>query len=350
MNLSPLAGEDLPVVKVVTPISKASVRQIELPGSFEPLADVALYAKATGYLEILKVDIGDRIKKGELICRIAAPELVADLKKAEARLDLESHRLDLARLTGERLEGLLKDEPVAVTRQQVDEAQAEIGVANARLEEAGAELQSLRALVGYLEISAPFNGVLTERKVDPGDFIKSAASGDAAPVGRLMNDDSIRIFVYVPEESALLLSTGDPASVSLDAMPGGTFQGLVSRFAGALNPDSRTMRTEIRLPNADHKFRPGMYAHVKLSIKTGGATLAVPSSAVSQSGQKAVVYVVRDQTLHLQEVKTGYDDGKTVEIVSGLEPADKVVVSGRQSLKTGQAVTVVQSSLESLSD
>lgn len=343
------AQQDLPRVQVIAPSAGEEFREIELPGTLEPLADVTLYAKTSGYLQVLKVDIGDRVKKNDLICRIAAPELVAELNKTEARVRMEGHQLELARLTGERLAGLLKDEPGAVTSQQVDEAQAGIGIAEARLAEARAEFKSLRALVGYLEIRSPFNGIFTERKVDPGDFIKSAAAGDAMPVGRMMNDDSIRIFIYLPEEFTPLLTTGAPASIILDALPGITFQGSVSRFAGALNPDSRTMKTEIMLPNVDHKLRPGMYAHVKLRLKTGGAPFVIPSSAVGQAGQIATVYVVKDRTLRLQEVKTGYDDGKIIEVVSGLGPGDQVVVSWRENLKEGQEVRAVLSSLESLS-
>ena len=257
LNISPAAGEDLPAVKVIAPASKASVREIELPGTLEPLADVALYAKATGYLEILKVDIGDWVKKGELICKIAVPELVAELEHLEARVKIETHQLELAVLTSDRLARLHEDEPGAVTSQQVDEAAAGVRVAEGRLAEARAKVSAGKALVSYAEIRSPFNGIVTERNVDVGDFIQSASSsGNTMPLGRVMNVDSIRIFVSLPEDLAPLLTAGAPASVRFDALPGGSFQGLVSRFAGALNPDSRTMKTEIRLPNADHKLRP----------------------------------------------------------------------------------------------
>lgn len=221
---------------------------------------------------------------------------------------------------------------------------AEARAAAARLRAAGSRSAhaAASALAGYTRIVAPFDGVVIERLADTGALLQNAAGSQSAARGvvRLARDASLRIVIPVPEASVARVRRGQAALIAADAFPGQEFRGTVTRFAGAVDPRSRTMLTEVEIPNPGYRLRPGMYARVTLTLETHAQALSIPSEAVMGPEEKRFVYTVAEGRAHRTPVTVGVDDGKLSEIKEGLQPGDQVVVLGRDTLVDGAAVTV----------
>ncbi|MCH8086239.1 MAG: efflux RND transporter periplasmic adaptor subunit [Chloroflexi bacterium] len=329
-------------MEVAQPTFRGDVQPMTLPGTLEPLSDVKIFAKASGYLHSLEVDIGDRVRKGAVIATLYIPEMLSEMTALEAGVTMKEAQLALDRLTRERLRELREEASGAIREQDLDEAAAKVKMVEADLARSRAEVQHLQTLMDYAKIRAPFGGIVTERYVNEGDFIHSAAnSPNAAPIVRLMDDRIMRLFVFVPERHVLQVAVGTRADITLDALQGKQYQGAVSRFASALAPETRVMRTEIQIPNVSRELRSGMYAHVTLHLETTGEVLLVPSTAIKLQEGRPVLFVVRDGVVYQQRVALGADDGKSVEILEGVHATDQVVVSSRENLHDGLRVQIV---------
>lgn len=352
------AEESLPVVTVVEPARRAAVQTITLPASVEAIEKATLYAKVSGYVQWIKVDKGDRVKKSEVLAQLEVPEVEKEYQSAQASLaeaQAEHERAEadanLKRMTYQRTQGVRDLEPTVVSSQEVDVARAasETATGNARLakarvDKASAELEKLQVLSDFAKVSAPFDGVVTERFVDPGALIQAGSNSSGSPVVSVASIDQVRVYVSVPEAEVSEVARGIAAKVRLDASPGKQLTGKVTRFADALDPQSRTMKTEIDLPNSDHRILPGMFGSVTLELSADPKAMFLPDQSVRQdSAGNKFVYVVEMDRLRKVPIQTGQDNGTETQVF-GLRGDEPVVLSGPENLQEGTHVKAVRSS------
>src|SRR5437899_10395607 len=319
-------------VQTIHPKRGEIVHRLTLPGNVMAYQEATLYAKVAGYLKTISVDKGDTVKQGDLLAEIEAPEMLADLVKAKA--EAEAAQLDYKRVTDAQ-----KKASDLVVPQTVDAAKAKSGV-----EAAG--LQRIETLLRYAKIPAAFSGVITNRWVDPGALIPAATSSSAAKsaaVLTLMDFTTVRIDVAVPDTEAPFMKKDLPVKVTVDELPGRTFQGAITRFSYALDESTKTMATEIEISNSELALRPGMWASVEIELQKKENALLVPAEALVTEKDKMSVFVVRDRKAVKVPVVTGFDDGASVEILKGCGPTEAIIVAGKQSVTDGQKVQATES-------
>jgi RND family efflux transporter MFP subunit len=350
----------LPVVTVVEPESRAGVQAITLPASVEPIEKATLYAKVSGYVQWIRVDKGDRVKKGEVLAQLEVPEVEKEYQSAQAAVaesqaeyERAETEADLKKVTYQRTQGVRDSEPTVVSPQEVDVARAasETAAGNARLakahlDKARAELGKLQVLAEFAKVTAPFDGFVTERFVDPGALIQAGANSSGSPVVSVARMDQMRVYISVPEVDISRITRGVTAQVRLDALPGREFTGKVTRFADAVDPQSRTMKTEIDLPNPDNRILPGMFGTVTLAISTDPNAMFLPDQCVRQdsTGNK-FVYAIESGLLRKVTIQTGQDNG-TVTQVFGLRSEQTIVLSWSDNLQEGTRVKAVKASMQ----
>jgi len=329
-------------VVVVRPQRGEMTRSITLPGDLVGLYQSTLYAKVTGYLKSISVDKGDWVKAGQVLAVIEVPEL--EQRLARARADME-----VQHLTYQRLDQVWKSDPRLVARQDVD-------IAQGKYLEAKAQTDELEAMASYTRIVAPFDGVVTGRFADPGALIKAGGeqttaspdqgsahpSGGTSPVLSLALIDTMRIYVYVPQDSVTSIKRGMPAKLTLQDLPGRSFDGVVTRYANSLDLGTRTMLTEIDLKNPGHQLYPGMYANVTLELERHADALSLPESAIGDAQDERYVMIAQDGKLRKQDVTVGINNGKSAEIASGLSGGEDVVANLDPSITADEVVNVVQ--------
>lgn len=355
------AGNDLPLfVSVVKPVRRAAIRSLTLPATVEAFEKATLYAKVSGYLARVKVDIGDRVEMGEVLAVIDVPEIEQEHRRAqaavrEAQAAEERAQADasLKALTYQRLSGIRQSQPDVISEQEVDEARAALEVAQsdfklarARLELARSEVARLEVLEEYAKIKTPYDGVVTARFIDPGGLIQASPSseGPGAAILTVMAMDRVRVYVNVPEPAVPYLHRGDSAQVELAALPGKPFSGRVERFATALDQATRTMKTEIDLRNPSHVIRPGMYGSVILKLDEEAGALFLPAESVRQTAEgRKYVYTVAEGRIQIRTVETGLDDGKMIQVI-GLQGEEDVVLGSSRTLREGLPVEVARAS------
>ena len=325
------AGDSLPSVTVTRVKIGVLDRGITLPGSVRAYQEAILYAKVAGYLESIAVDRGDRVRAGQVLAELEVPEIQAEIGKLQAEVDA-------AEIERKRLTEAARRAPDLVTPQAVDSA-------DAKHEVALANLKRTQTLMDYAKLTAPFAGVITKRWVDGGAFIPAATSSSSArsaAVVTLMDFSRVRIDVAVPETEVPLMKVGLPVTLSVSEIPERTFAGRVTRIAYALDDSTKTMGTEIEMPNPDGALRPGMYASVKISLQRRTGALLVPAEAVVTQKGKPFAFTVAGGKARRVALRTGLDDGVNVEVLEGLSPEDMVVVAGAQALTDGQACRAVE--------
>ena len=316
-------------VQIVHPTRGSIIRSITLPGEIKPYQAATLYAKVTGYLKTITVDKGDSVKEGALLAEIEAPELLADLARYKAEVEV-------AELDYKHLSEAQKKAPDLVVPLSVDTAKGKSEIARANLDRATTLLQ-------FTKITAPFSGVVTKRMVDPGAFIPAATAGSGAQNAALltlMDFGTVRLQAAVPEAEAPLVAKGQPVKLTVEGFPGRAFEGSITRFSYALDEATKTMLAEIELPNPKLELRPGMYATVKIGIERKEDALLVPAEAVVREKANAFVFTVVDQKAKKMPVKIGFSDGTNVEILSGLNADQSVILLGTRTFADGQPVTV----------
>jgi RND family efflux transporter MFP subunit len=303
-------------------------RTLTLPANISPWYQATLYAKVPGYLKWMGFDKGDTVKKGQLLAVIDAPEVEQQYRQAQADYKIK-------RITYQRKHSVWKENPDVIAKQDVDVAEAEA-------EAARHIMDHRRTLLEYTSVAAPFVGLITARFADPGALIQSASGSatQAAPLYTIMDLDTVRVYVSVPQEAAMLAEPGIPATLSLKESPDQVFRGTITRTAGALDPATRTLLVEIDLPNPQHVLKPGMYVTATLYLERHLNALALPPTAVVRSDKGKFVFVVRDGTARRMPIKTGLDDGVWLEVTEGLSGDEHVVVVGQSGLTDGQAVRV----------
>jgi membrane fusion protein (multidrug efflux system) len=331
-----------PQVVVIRPQRGDAVRTITLPGDVVGYYQSALYAKVTGYLKDILVDKGDRVKKGEVLANIEVPEL-------RQRLDRARSNLQIQQLTYDRLERVWKGDPRLVAREDVD-------IAYSKFQQAQAETNELAAMVAYTQIVAPFDGIVTQRFVDPGALIRAggqdsatapmegtaSAGGSAAPVVSVADISKLRIYVYVPQDAVGYVRVGMPVRVEFRELAGHPYMARVARFAHSLDLATRTMLTEIDIDNSKGEIYPGMYANATLELERHSDALKLPNSAVADApGGGHFVMVARAGLLKEVPVTVGINTGIYMEIVSGLTGNEEVVRSLTAAMSNDERVRTV---------
>jgi membrane fusion protein, multidrug efflux system len=302
------------------------VRALTLPGNVSPWLQATLYAKVPGYLKSMHADKGDVVKKGQLLAVLDAPEVEQQFQQADADYQIKQ-------VTFERLRDVWRENPDVIAKQDVDLAEAAAKTAKHLRD-------SRRSMLEYTKVFAPFDGTVTARFADPGAFIP-AATGSATqsiPFFTVMDLDTVRIYVSVPQEAALWANQGVPAILTARELPGQEFRGAITRTTTALDPSTRTLLVEIDLPNPDHRLRPGMFVTATLILEEHPQALALlPAALVSDKNGESVFVVERGRAKQVT-VKTGLDDGTWVEVIEGLQENMEVVVVGKSGLTDGQGV------------
>jgi RND family efflux transporter MFP subunit len=334
------------------------VQTITLPASIEAIEKATLYAKVSGYVQWIKVDKGDQVKKGEVLAQLEVPEVEKEYQSAQAaaaesQADYEraEAEADLKQLTYQRTQGVRDSEPTVVSPQEVDVARAtsetasgNARLAKARVDKARAELGRLQVLSEFAKVTAPFDGVVTERFVDTGALIQAGANSSGTALVSVASIDQVRVYISVPEVDVSQVARGVAAKLRLDALPGKQFTGKVTRFADALDPQSRTMKTEIDLPNPGHGILPGMFGSVTLELATDPNAVFLSDQSVRQdSAGNKFVYTVENNRLRKVAIQTGQDNGTETQVF-GLRGEEPIVLSGGENVQEGTRVKAVKSS------
>lgn len=336
----------VPTVAVIHPTSEPSEEGLVLPGSMQAYVESPIYARTNGYLKKWYRDIGSRVRAGELLADIDTPEVDQQLAQAKADLDTSKANLSLSKITANRYEDLIKSE--SVSKQEVDNAAGDLAAKQATVTSAEANVHRLSELESFKHIYAPFSGVITRRNVDIGTLINAGNGGSTQLLFSLAQTDPIRVYVNVPESAAPAIRPGLPANIELTQYPGRKFQGKVVRTAEAIDPATRTLLTEVDVPNKTGELLPGGYAQVHLGVQISGERLQVPVNALlfRSEGLRAVV-VDENHKLHLQPLTIGRDYGVALEVLQGLRANDWIVLNPADSLEEGQQVNVKEANLKS---
>jgi RND family efflux transporter MFP subunit len=330
----------IPTVGLIKPSAEPASDQLVLPAQLQAYVESAIYARTNGYLLRWTRDIGSRVKKGELLAEIDTPEVDQELSQAQAARQQAEAQMQLARSTADRWTNLRKTD--SVSQQEADQQASAYTQAQANLAAAEANVRRLQQLESFKRVYAPISGVITRRNTDVGALINAGSNGQ--PRGELFDVaqvDPLRVFVSVPQTNAPSIRAGLDAYVVLREYPGQKFNGKVVRTADAIDPATRTLLTEIDVPNHDSHLLPGSYAEVHFAVPVHVIRMSVPVNALLFRPEGPCVAVVGpDRKVHLKAINIGRDFGTKVEILGGLDANDQIVVNPADSLNDGQEVNI----------
>jgi RND family efflux transporter MFP subunit len=338
-------------VAVVKAVRKTLATESTLQAEFIPYQDILVHAKVSGYVSMIRVDIGDRVKQGELLATLEVPELQDNINKAKAGVSATEQEVARAQADYDnqhqiyqRLDDVAKAHPNLVAQEDLDTARYKVeaalgalGAAEQHRQEAQAELGRFNTLAAYEKITAPFDGIITKRFADLGSLIQAGTSSNtqALPLVELAQDDLLRLRFPVPEAQTPLIENGLQVQVTIPALSK-TFGGKVVRFAWDISRSTRTMTTEVDVKNPDGRIKAGMYAVVRLPLTEAKNVLAVPLQALSSGDQPSVFVLSKDGKLQERLVKTELRTATEAEVTEGLSEGDLVVVGNRSGLIAGE--------------
>lgn len=365
---APKADAAKPQAVSVAPVIREDLaRELEMAAEFRPWQEIDVNAKIAGYIKTMPVDVGDLLREGQMIGTLEVPELQQELAQAQAmekRSELEVIRarsevtraesaLRIRQLSYDRLSAVAKQRPNLIAQQELDDIGARLQEATAQLATANASLASVQeqvkvsqaassrvlAMTQYTRVTAPFPGIVTTRYQAPGAMVQGADR----PLVRLSQVDRLRLVLPVPESIVARIKLGAPVEVRVDAVSS-VVQGKVMRFAGILNTSTRTMQTEVDVPNPNFALKPGMYAYATITLDAKGDVLSIPIQAVRAAGMSAndprqqLAIVNQKNQIEMREVRLGLETPERIEVLSGLNEGDRVVIGNRGDLKPGQTV------------
>ena len=333
------ARAEAPLVRVLAVRRGAASTEFMLPGTAQPMREAPVYARSTGYVRRWSVDIGARVRAGQVLAELETPEVDQELAQSRAALARTRASETLARTTLDRMKALVHDS--AATRQELDERQAAYDAAQASVAADEANVRRLEELQRFGSVTAPFSGTITERNLESGGLVSAGTSGGAKPLFVVSQADTVRVFVNVPENAATAVRAGQQASVVVRDIPGRVFKGRVARTSGALDAATRTMIAQVDVPNPGHAILAGMYAQVSLTTTRAIPLILLPANALVIRPDGPQVATVRDGRVHFVTLQLGRDLGTELEVISGLEEGDQVVVNPSDVVTEGAAVRVV---------
>ena len=328
-----------PTVSVTTPMRASAQQLLMLPSDIQAYQRAGIYARTSGYLKAWYADIGTHVHSGQLLAEIEAPEVDAQLEQARSDAAMASANYQIAKVTADRWADLLAKN--AVSKQSAQENMSIMKAKQATLAAALANVRRLEQLQSYEKVYAPFDGVITARNVDVGALIDAGNTGQPAALFELAETDRLRIFANVPQDDASYVAPGTKAQLSLSQFPGRTFAGSVVRTSGAIDPRTRTLRVEVDLDNPDGTLLPGAFAQLSLALTHTDPGLSLPANVLLFRPHGVQVAVVdAHDVVSLRTITLGRDFGTRVEIRSGLQGNERVVVNPSDAISAGQAVRI----------
>src|SRR5882672_878316 len=329
----------IPTVSVIHATAAKGQEDLVLPGTMQAYVESPIYARTSGYVKKWYHDIGTRVKQGDLLADIDTPEVDQQLDQAKADLATAQANANLSKITADRLEELIKTD--GVSKQEVDNAVGDLAAKNATVKSAEANVGRLEELEAFKHVIAPFSGVVTRRQTDIGQLINAGNGGASQELFSLAQTDPLRVYVNVPEAYAPTIRPGLGAYLELTQYAGRKFEGKVVRTAESIDLSTRTLLTEVDVPNHAGELLPGGYAQVHLEVQVSGEHVQVPINALlfRAEGLRAIV-VDSNHKLHLQPLTIGRDYGTSLEVLQGLSASDWIVLNPADSLDEGQQVNV----------
>jgi RND family efflux transporter MFP subunit len=331
-------SEETRTVAVVRTVRTRLLNSMTFQGEFYPFQDVLIHAKVSGYVNPIRVDIGDRVKAGELLATLEVPELKNQLDGARANVKRAEAEHTNAHLNNLRLVEVNRSHPNLVAQQDLDDAEAKDNATAAALATAAADAERFSTLMDYTHVVAPFGGVITKRLVDNGTLVEAGTSSNAGPIVDLAENDLLRLRFPVPEAETPLIRAGVQVEIEVGAIHR-VFTGKIARDAWDIDRSTRTMIVEVDVPNPDDAFKAGMYASVTLPVQVAEGVLAIPLQALSPGDAPSVLVAGKDNRISERRVVVGIRTDSLAEIRSGLSEGDLVVVSDRSGLMPGNAVS-----------
>jgi len=329
----------IPTVGVTKPATEPASDQLVLPAQLQAYVESAIYARTNGYLLRWNKDIGSHVSKGELLAEIDAPEIDQELSQAKATRQQTEAQMQLAKSTAERWTNLRKTD--SVSQQEADQQVSAYAQAQANFAAADANVRRLQQLESFKHVYSPISGVITRRNTDVGALITAGSTTGSRELFDVAQVDPLRVFVSVPQMNAPSIRAGLPALIELREYPGQKFSGKVVRTADAIDPATRTLLTEIDVPNPNGRLLPGSYAEVSFAVPIQITRISIPVNAILFRPEGPRVAVVGgDHKVHLKPITIGRDFGTKVEILGGLDANDQIVLNPADSLQDGQEVNV----------
>ena len=325
--------------------------QLSLPGELTPYQSVAIHSRVSGFVKSVAVDRGSVVRAGDLLATLEAPELVAQraeaqskLQAAEAQLAGSQSKADADRSTFDRLKaasatpGVVAGNDVVVAEKAAEGSQNLVNAGRQQVEAARQAAQAVSDMEGYLRVTAPFAGVITERHVHPGALVGPGAGSDGLPMLQLVEHRRLRLIVPVPEAYTAAMTRGTAIPFTVAAFPGQTWSGSIARIAQAIDVTTRTMAVELDVQNADGKLSPGTFCQVRWPVRRTGPSLFVPSGSIASTTDRSFVIRVRGGKAEWVDVKTGLTSGPLVEVFGDLEPGDEIAGRGTDEVRPGADV------------
>src|SRR5271170_6584639 len=341
-----------PPVDIVIARAATEGQDLVLPGGTAAWYEATIYARVNGYVAKWLVDIGDHVKKGQLLAIIETPELDAELQAAKAQLRASEAQVSarqaeaqFSKTTNERW----RDSPKGVVSEQEREskkadyeaAEARLYAANAQVNLDKSKVDQYSALAEFKQVKAPFDGTITERKIDIGNLVSAGSTTTTTPLYRMAQTDPLRIFVDVPQSAAgELMNAGAPAEIRATGAVGGVFAGKIARSAESINPQARTMRVEVDMPNANHALVPGMYVNIAFQLPPRGSVEVPAAALIFRASGTQVARVDANGKIQFVNVMIARDNGSLVELASGVQPGERLVLNISSQIAAGQAVAV----------
>ena len=331
--------QTIPTVAVVHPLAEKPDEELVLPGTLQAFAESPIYARTSGYLVRWYKDIGSRVTEGELLATIDTPEVDQELDQARATRQQIVAQLELAKISAERWEKLRNSD--SVSAQEADQQTSGYRQAQANLAAAEANVRRLEQLEGFKKVYAPFSGVITKRNVDPGALINAGAGAAGRELFDIARVDPLRVYTNVPQAYAPFIKVKGTATITLQEFPGERFSAEVARTAEAIDPNTRTLLTEVDVPNKSGRLLPGSLGQVHYAVGSNVNKVTVPVNALlfrSEGPQLAVVGP--DHKVELRPISIGRDYGTTLEVLAGVSTQDQIVINPPDSLEDGQQVNL----------
>jgi RND family efflux transporter MFP subunit len=336
---------NIPTVSVIKPKAGNPARELVLPGNMQAFVDTPIYARTNGYLKHWTADIGAHVKTGQLLAEIDTPEVDDQLHQARADLATAEANYRLADKTAARWQALLKTD--SVSRQEADQTQGEMEAKKAALESARFNVSRLEKMQSFKRIYAPYDGVITARNTDVGALIDAGSGGPGKELFHIASTKKLRVYINVPQSYSRDAVPGVEAELTLAEFPGRSFKGSLARTTQAIDAASRTMLAEVSVDNPTGELLPGAYAQVHLKLQGSTPVLVVPVNTLIFRSEGAQLAIVQpDQRVALKKITLGRDFGTEVEVMSGLEPDDAVILNPPDSLVAGTQVRVVKPASE----
>jgi membrane fusion protein, multidrug efflux system len=339
-------------VDVVRVVQQPVNVTLSMPGELAPYQSVAIYPKVTGFVRTIRVDRGSRVRAGDVLAELEAPEFLAQRAEAQSKLQAAESQLAGARAkadadasTYERLRaaartpGVVAGNELVLTQKAVEADQAQVAAAQQTVEAAREEVRSVTDIEGYLRVSAPFDGVVTERNVHPGALVgPGSGSGASMPMVRLVQDERLRLVVPVPEAYIEGVKEGSLVPFTVPAYPGRTFTGTIARLGHAVDVKTRTMAVELDVTNKDRQLAPGTFCQIQWRVQRSEPSLFVPNGSVAATTDRTFVVRIRNGKSEWVDVKSGLSAGPLVEVFGDLRPGDLLAARGTDELRQGTEV------------